>query len=129
MSVISGNVPRVMLMIFVPMLFLSACGGSGGGSSSASSTTASSHTVNLSWEANRESAVNTTGGGYIVTINGQTPINVPYVSGSLAPITTSTTLMSGDYSVTVKAYSALNPPGGSAGSTSAASSAFTFSVP
>lgn len=125
MSVIARSATKVMLAVFAAALFLSACGGGGGGGGAAA---ANSHTVDLSWTANRESAVNKAGGGYIVTIIGQTPITVPYVSGATAPTTTSVTLMSGSYSVTVKAYSALNPPGGSAGSTSAASSTFTFTV-
>lgn len=112
--------------IALSVVFLSACGGGGGG---VPAPTPTSHTVDLSWTANREAAVNSTGGGYIVAISGQTPINVPYASGVAAPTTISTTLMSGSYSATVTAYSALIPPAGGTGSTSLPSSTFTFSVP
>lgn len=105
------------------LLLLTSCGGSGG-----NTTPSTSHTVNISWTANRETAVNSAGGGYIVAINGQAPVNVPYISGAAALTTTTLTLMSGSYSGTVTAYSALNPTGGTTGSMSAPS-AFTFSVP
>jgi hypothetical protein len=78
--------------------------------------------VTISWAANREAAVNTTGGGYTVAISGQTPIDVPYVSGTTAPTSTTTTLLSGSYSVTVTAYSALKPTG-------SVSAAYSFAVP
>jgi hypothetical protein len=126
MLVISRSARKVMFAVFSSTLFLSACGGGGGGSSPPAPT---SHTVNISWAANREAAVNSTGGGYTVAISGQSPINVPYVSGLAAPTTTAATLMTGSYSVTVTAYSALNPPGGTTGSTSVPSAAFNFSVP
>jgi len=108
------------------LLVLAACGGGG---SSAPAPTPTSHVVDISWTANREAAVNRAGGGYIVAISGQAAINVPYVSGAAAPTTTSVTLMSGTYSATVTAYSALIPPGGGSGSTSLPSSTLTISVP
>ena len=72
------------------------------------------YSVRISWAANRESAVNQTGGGYRVlicpgTIFDRTKaqvITVPYVSGAEAP--TSTTLSEvrkGSYRVRVEAYS------------------------
>lgn len=131
MSVIPRRAIKIMFVVLASALFLSACGGGGGGSGSSSppAPTPTSHTVNISWAANREAAVNSAGGGYTVAISGQSPINVPYVSGLVAPTTSPVTLMSGSYSVTVTAYSALNPTVGTTGSTSVASSAFTFSVP
>jgi ABC-type glycerol-3-phosphate transport system substrate-binding protein len=108
-------------------LIVSACGGGGGGGSSASTTTL--HTVNISWIANREAAVNSAGGGYTVAISGQSPINVPYVSGAAAPTTVAASLASGSYSATVTAYSALNPPGGTSGSKSIPSTTIAFVVP
>lgn len=87
------------------------------------------HTVTISWAANREAAVNKTGGGYIVSISGKTPITVPYVSGSLAPTSTTASLTAGTYTVSVTAYSALNIPGGTGGSTSASSTSITVTVP
>ena len=116
---------RIIFAVFASTLIISACGGGGG----SSPPTPTSHTVNISWAANRETAVNSAGGGYTVAINGQAPIDVPYVSGVAAPTTINATLMNGSYSVAVKAYSALNPPGGTTGSTSAPSTTFTFSVP
>lgn len=113
--------------LYLVSILLSACGGGGG--SSPPEPTPTSHTVNISWTANREAAVNSAGGGYTVAISGQSPINVPYVSGLAAPTTTAATLMTGSYTATVTAYSALNPPGGTTGSTSAPSAAFSFSVP
>jgi ABC-type glycerol-3-phosphate transport system substrate-binding protein len=116
---------KMGLILFVTLISTSLFG-CGGGSSGPTPT---SHTVNIFWAANREAAVNSAGGGYTVAISGQSPINVPYVSGPAAPTTIAATLMSGSYSVAVTAYSALNPPGGSTGSTSVPSAAFNFSVP
>lgn len=126
MLVIQKSARKVMFAVFASALFLSACGGGGGGSTSPAPT---SHTVNISWAANREAAVNSAGGGYTVSISGQAPINVPYVSGPATPTTVAATLMTGSYTATVTAYSTLNPPGGTTGSTSAPSAAFSFSVP
>lgn len=125
----SNNTKIAYSVLYMVSILLSACGGGGGGSSSPPAPTPTSHTVNISWAANREAAVNSAGGGYTVAINGQPPINVPFVSGSTAPTTTTATLMTGSYSGTVTAYSALNPPGGTTGSTSVPSATFTFSVP
>lgn len=112
-----------LILVSLSALFLSACGGGGGGGAApAPAPTPTSHTVNISWTANREAEVNKLGGGYVVAISGQTPITVPYVSGPTAPTSTSTTLMSGSYSVTVTAYSALNPTGN-------VSATNSFSVP
>ena len=120
------NAMQVMFAVVAFALLLAACGG---GSSSAPAPTPTSHTVNISWAANREAAVNAAGGGYTVAISGQAPVNLAFVSGVAAPTTMTTTLMSGSYSVTVTAYSALNPPGGATGSRSLPSSAFTLAVP
>jgi len=89
----------------------------------------SQHDVVISWSANRETAVNRNSGGYRVSITGQPTVLVPYASGALAPTTTTVSLWSGSYTVTVAAYSSLNPPGGSSGSVSAASSPITVVVP
>jgi ABC-type glycerol-3-phosphate transport system substrate-binding protein len=121
-EVLMKRITSCSMLIALSALILTACGGGGGGGGSITPPTPTSHTVNLSWTANREVAVNTTGGGYTVAISGQPTINVPYVSGPTAPTSTSTTLMSGSYSVTVRGYSALN----SAGSVSAT---YSFTVP
>lgn len=129
MLVIPRSAKKVMFSV-IASLSISACGGGG---SSSPPPTPTSHTVNLSWVANREAAVNRLGGGYTVAISGQAPVNIAYASGVAAPTTMATTLMSGSYSATVTAYSALNPTTGVIGvsgvSTSVPSAAFTFSVP
>lgn len=73
-------------------------------------------TVTVSWEANREERVNSSGGGYLVYYSqtsgfaldgtGVTVIDVPYASGSSAPTSTQIDLASGTYYFKVVAYSA-----------------------
>jgi hypothetical protein len=88
------------------------------------------HNVTLSWTANRETGVNSPGGGYTVAISGQTPIDVPFVSGAAAaPTSTTVSLYSGSYTATVTAYAALDAAGGATGSTSAASATLNIVVP
>lgn len=120
-----GSAMHGLVAIIASILLLSGCGSGSGGPQ----PTPTSHKVTISWDANREAAVNSAGGGYTVAISGQAPINVPYVTGPAAPTTTTTTLMSGSYSVTVTAYSALTPPAGGSGSKSLPSSTYSFSVP
>ena len=91
---------------------LAACGGS-------DPPPPGDHVVDLSWAPNRESGVNRTGGGYIVDITGKPTTDVPYVSGSFAPTSITTTLYTGSYTVTVRAYAALDASGGSSGTESA----------
>lgn len=76
----------------------------------------------LNWDANHESAVNSTGGGYRVYyafspgVNTATAsfLDVPYVSGSQAPTTvTLTNPVNGTYYFRVVAYSTFIPPSGS----------------
>lgn len=112
---------RLSILMALSALLLSACGGGGGGGGP-SAPVPTSHTVTISWVANREAAVNTTGGGYTVAISGQPTIDVPYVSGPSTPTFITTTLMTGNYSVTVTAYSALKPTG-------SVSAAYSFTVP
>jgi hypothetical protein len=85
--------------------------------------------VVLSWAPNRESGVNSTGGGYQVSIGGQPAINVPYTSGPTAPTSITVSLQAGTYTVTVKAYAALDAQGGSGGTLSAPSAPITVNVP
>ncbi len=113
------------------------CGGGGGGSAG-SGGSGTPRNVQVSWAANREKAVNSPGGGYRVYYS-TTPgfdvatasvVDVPYVAGPTAP--TSATipgLSPGTYYLEVVAYSALNPPGGSGGSTSAPSAEISVTVP
>lgn len=93
-----------LLLASLTASFLVACGG--GGSSAPPMPT--SHIVNLSWTANKETAVNSIGGGYQVAIPGKATINVPFPYGASGPSAT-VTLMTGSYTATVTAYSAMNP--------------------
>ena len=106
---------------------LSACGGGGGSAPPAPLP----HSVTLSWQANRESGVNSTGGGYQVSISGQSvPINVPFnATTGVTPTTTTASLYTGIYSATVRAYAALDSAGGRTGSTSAPSASISIVVP
>ena len=115
----------LVAVLAVGTLTTSGCGG--GGDSSPPPVTV--HAVTISWAPNRETVVNSLGGGYIVNIDTQIPINVPYVSGLLAPTFTTVSLSTGTYTMSVVAYSALNPPGGISGSTSAPSAPITLIVP
>ncbi len=117
-----------LLFLAVISFTLSSCGGGGGNSSSAGAT----HSVTLTWEANHESGVNSAGGGYQVSVSSQatiTTINVPFASGPSAPTSTTILLNAGNYTVTVRAYAALDAQGGSTGSLSAASAPITVIVP
>ncbi len=106
-------------------ILLSACGG-GGGSTLATITT---HNVSLSWAANHQTGVNSPGGGYQVLVNGQVAATVPYVSGALAPTSTAIALKTGLYTVTVRAFAALDAQGGSSGTYSAPSQPIAVSGP
>src|SRR5882762_4295786 len=75
----------VVASLFVAVL--ASCGGGGGASSP---TPVTNHTVTVAWAPNHEKGVNSTGGGYEVSISGQPTINVPYASGPTAPTSTVT---------------------------------------
>lgn len=87
-------------------------------------------TVQISWNANPETAVNQSGGGYKVYYSsnsgfnisdgGVTEIDVPYSSGATAPTLTQVQFLPGTYYIRIIAYSVLNAPGTSGGSTSTA---------
>jgi len=117
---------RLAAVVLIALAQLAGCGGGGGGSSPQPVT---NHTVTLAWAPNHEKGVNSAGGGYQVAISGQPTINVPYVSGLTAPTSTVTTLSTGTYTVTVRAYAALDAQGGSAGSLSAPSQSLIVNVP
>ena len=87
------------------------------------------HLIALSWAPNRESGVNSAGGGYEVSISGQPTMNIPFVSGPTAPTSATARLPPGTYTVTARAYARLDAQGGSTGSLSAASQSLTFTVP
>ena len=112
---------------------VSACGGGSGGGGlplmPSTPGTVTTHSVTLSWQANRERGVNSAGGGYEVSISGQPTVIVPYVSGPAAPTSTIVSLSTGRYTVTVRAFAALDAQGGSGGSFSAPSQALGVIVP
>jgi hypothetical protein len=121
---------RVLFLIAVMsgVSFISACGGGG----------PSATQLVLNWDANHEAGVNTTGGGYRVYyanapgVNTSTAtfVNVPYVSGSLAPTSvTMTNPAAGTYYFRVIAYSTFNPPAGSSSRTSPDSSEISVQFP
>lgn len=120
--------PLLLALLFgLLTVTLTACGGGGGGA-----------TVQVSWAANRETAVNGTGGGYKVyssktagfDVATASSVDVPFTSGPTAPTsTTLRNLSTGTYFVKVVAYSALTPPGGNRGSTSAPSAEISVLVP
>jgi hypothetical protein len=96
------------------------------------------YSIAVSWNANREKAVNMAGGGYLVYYSTSSPVNtstasyvdVPYVSGATAPTSTMITGLScGKWYFAVVAYSALHPSGSSSGSRSIASSEVAVTVP
>jgi hypothetical protein len=109
-------------------VMLAGCGGSGGGGGG-STVSGSARVVVLSWAANREQGVNSSRGGYQVTISGRPPIDVPYVSGPEAPTTVTATLPPGKYAVNVRAFAALDAQGGSGTTFSAASQSIVVLVP
>jgi len=116
-----GKITLTPLTLVVLAVGLSACGG--GGSSPPP------RSVALAWAANHESGVNRAGGGYQVSISGQPTIDVPYTSGPAAPTSTTVLLQPASYTVTVRAYAALDSQGGNAGSLSAPSQSLTVNVP
>ena len=70
---------KIMFAVFASVLLLSSCGGRGDNTN----PPPTSHTVHISWAENRETAVNSAGGGYIVAINGQAPIDFRIVAMNL----------------------------------------------
>jgi hypothetical protein len=105
---------------------VSGCGGGGGGGAGSPAPPVS---VTIAWDPNRESGVNRAGGGYQVSISGQPTKDVPYTSGLTAPTSTNVSLQRGSYTVTVRAYAALDPQGGNTGNLSANSQVLTVNVP
>ncbi len=118
---------------FVAALFLvlSGCGEKGADPNAR-------YNLGISWNANREVAVNRAGGGYRVyysttsgfALSAGTMTDVPFVSGSQAPTSLSITgVKAGKYYVKIVAYSTLNAPGVTTGSVSAESLETPITVP
>ena len=134
----SRNTPSVTLVLVALILGAFGCGGGGGSSSPppAPPTVSQNKNVLISWSANNEIKVNTTGGGYRVYVSatanfnigdaGVAVVNMPYVSGAAAPTSTTVLLASGTYYTKVLAYSVF--PAGQ-NNTSALSSEISVSVP
>ena len=120
---------RLAAVVLIAFAQLAGCGGGGGGGGGSSPPPVTNHTVTLAWAPNHEKGVNSAGGGYQVAISGQAAINVPYASGPAAPTSTVTTLSTGTYTVTVRAYAALDAQGGNTGSLSAPSQSLIVNVP
>lgn len=94
--------------------------------------------VEISWTANRERAVNKSGGGYRIYYARTSSVDtstasyydVPYVSGPTAPVSrVLTDLLIGTTYFKVMAYSDLNAPGLTTGSQSSASTEFSITLP
>ena len=132
---------RIQYLIFITFLFtlLFACGGGGGGGGGGDGSSPSGGDITVSWEVNKETAVNRAGGGYIVYFSQSSGFNpgdtgvssksVPYVSGVASPTTTVITVpVSGVWYIRVVAMSQLNAPGSTSGSQSAASSQVSVSL-
>jgi hypothetical protein len=98
------------------------------------SLTTASGDIQISWNENPETAVNRSGGGYKVYYSpnsgfnpddgSETVIDVPWTSTSVV-----ISLDPGTYYIRIAAYSALNAPGTSGGSSSSASPQFTLNAP
>lgn len=88
-----------------------------------------SKNVLISWNGSKESGVNKPGGGYRVNIAGSPSVDVPFVSGSAAPTSTTVPLPAGTYTVTVSSYAALDIQGGTSGTFSTPSQAISVTVP
>jgi hypothetical protein len=121
------QIPKSILAVVV-LVVATGCGGGGGGGGVTGPPNA---TVQVSWAANRDAAVNQAGGGYRVyfsriagfNVAGASFVDVPYVSGPTAPTAAALALSSGNNFIKIVAYSALNPNG------SAPSAETSVSVP
>ena len=96
------------------------------------------NSITISWDANRERAVNQTGGGYRVyystnsgfSLDNANFVDVPYSTGPLAPTSAKVTdLPDATIYYKVVAYSSLIPPGGSTGAVSEASAEASVALP
>jgi hypothetical protein len=115
---------RRILCLGAALATLGACSGGGGGGDGGGDP----GPPRLTWTANRERGVNSPGGGYLLDISGRGTIDLPYVSGDLAPTSLTTTLPAGNYTVTLRAYAALDESGGTSGTVSAPT-IINFTVP
>ena len=116
----------IWITVLITSGCIAGCGGGGGGGGSS----APPGPPTLVWAPNHEKGVNSAGGGYQILITGQSSINVPYVSGPAAPTSlVLTTLAKGTYTVSVRAFAALDASGGTTVSFSAPSASIVVNVP
>jgi hypothetical protein len=125
-KILLPSMPALLLLALLATFHLSCGGGGSGGDGTAPPSV---YSVTFNWAPNHEHGVNSAGGGYRVSISGQPTIDVPYVSGLTAPTSTTASLPEGSYTVSVAAYAALDPQGGTTGNTSAPSQPITVNVP
>ncbi len=92
-------------ILLLVALAIGSCGGGG-----------ASRQVTISWDANRDKVVNAAGGGYIIyysqesgfDVTGASSTEVPYVSGSTAPTSTTLSLSEGVWYIRISAYGIWN---------------------
>jgi hypothetical protein len=110
----SGGVLRrsVGALLTAGLLLIGCSGGGSDGPPSCDGVECDGRLVTFSWTANRESRVNTAGGGYEVQISGLDPVLVPFVSGATSPTSVAIRLPRGNYNVSVRAFAALDAQGG-----------------
>lgn len=85
------------------IVLISGCSKGGGGSSK---------NVAVTWNANKDTTVNTVGGGYLVyysdqqgfDISSANSVDVPYTSGASTPTSTTLNLSTGNWYIVVVAY-------------------------
>lgn len=97
-----------------------------------------SESATVTWTANRDTGVNSTGGGYrvyyanasgVATAGNTQVVDVPYVSGPTAPTTaTISNLGAGDWYIKVVAYSSYNPHAVAGGAKSSDSAEFKITI-
>ncbi len=115
---LAHNIQTILFRYLAPVILVlsgtfSIIGGGGGGGGPTNLD------VTVSWEQNRETAVNSLGGGYRVyysttenfNITNANVVDVLYVSGPATPTSIIISLSSGTYYFKVVAYSNLNPSG------------------
>ena len=129
----------LLVLVVLPVLLQISCGGGDAGAPATIIEPSPIRTVTISWNANRETAVNASGGGYKIyysassgfdiTDAGVSVVDVPFVAPPAAPTSISLQLSSGQYYFRVVAYSALTAPWGSGGSTSVPSAQILLVVP
>jgi hypothetical protein len=101
----------VLALLLVPLLLAAGC---------AKQECTAARDVRLDWDASHDTNVNAAGGGFRVQygtssdLSGAVTVDLPYVSGSSPPLTTTLpSLGCGTWHVRVTAYSALSSSGGS----------------